>query len=412
MCTQNGCQNQEEISLQQIRQPLTVIHYTSDTLSVANANSRVRFIAENQSPAANIEWLPLAGTVEYACPNGRQATIYSFIADRSVAYGHYQLELDGQVQPKPQVKVETRRRNFAPPANLQSELGISFADKLELLGYQVDLSPRWPGDTIEATLYWRAQQTTDRNYVATLHLLDNGMTMWGQTDHKVGGLYPNILWAPGEVVQDVHLLQNDQKMLPPGLYTIELGLYDSSRGFNYLPMVSTATGRRIEHNPLLGQVRIMDPARTGPPANSMLVDLNGEIQLLGYDVGDTLPARGETLSIALHWQAIKPPSAAYTVFTQLIGPDGLVWAQQDNQPQGGRYPTTAWAVKDKVVDRYELTLKQDAPPGEYRLLVGMYNWVTGVRLAATGPDGRRWPDDAIMVTALAIEDVAGRLPYG
>ena len=234
------------------------------------------------------------------------------------------------------------------------------------------------------------------------------MTMWGQTDHEVGGLYPNIRWAPGEVVQDVHVLQNPAVL--PGLYTVELVLYDSSRGFQPLPQVSTTNGEFMAQNPILGQIRIMDPDRARPPLQSKAVHLNGEIQLLGYDLSSNAPAKGDTLSLALHWQAITRPAADYTVFTQLVGPDGFVWAQQDNPPQGGRFPTTAWAVDDRVVDRFELSLRADAPAGEYRLLVGMYYWATGQRLPATAADGSRFADDAILLTTITVTDGAGARP--
>jgi hypothetical protein len=147
----------------------------------------------------------------------------------------------------------------------------------------------------------------------------------------------------------------------------------------------------------------MDLAQKGPPAHSVTVNLGDQIRLVGYDLAPTRLASGDRLSLALHWQAIDQPVADYTVFTQLIGPDGLVWGQKDNQPQEGRYPTTVWNVGDKVVDRYELQLKEGAPAGEYRLLVGMYDLTTGERLSATQADGNRLPDDAVTLANITVE---------
>ena len=86
----------------------------------------------------------------------------------------------------------------------------------------------------------------------------------------------------------------------------------------------------------------------------------------------------------------------------LVGPDGQVWGQQDNQPQGGSYPTGDWTPHDPVIDRYSLSLRDDAPPGDYRLLVGMYDLSTGLRLPAFAADGQRLPDDAIQVAVLPL----------
>jgi len=70
--------------------------------------------------------------------------------------------------------------------------------------------------------------------------------------------------------------------------------------------------------------------------------------------------------------------ADYANETILVGPDGQVWAQQDNQPQADRYPTTFWELRDMVVDRYKLSLREGAPAGQYQLL-GNYSGISGNR---------------------------------
>lgn len=107
-----------------------------------------------------------------------------------------------------------------------------------------------------------------------------------------------------------------------------------------------------------------------------------------------------SLDLVLYWRADQKPKADYTVFTQLIGPQGLIWGQQDNYPQAGRYPTRMWQAADRVVDRYRLRLREEAPSGTYRLVVGMYHLETGERLTALNEVGRRWPQDAIELAIL------------
>jgi hypothetical protein len=60
-------------------------------------------------------------------------------------------------------------------------------------------------------------------------------------------------------------------------------------------------------------------------------------------------------------------------------------------------------MHDKVVDRYELRLREGAPPGEYRLLVGMYDLTTGQRLPATDLNGQALADNAILLTTLILK---------
>ncbi|MCS7261131.1 MAG: hypothetical protein NZ765_10180, partial [Anaerolineae bacterium] len=128
-------------------------------------------------------------------------------------------------------------------------------------------------------------------------------------------------------------------------------------------------------------------------------------QLLGYDLSPPphVPlSLGQPLNLTLYWRALRPLEDDYTVFTQLLGPDGRIWGQQDNQPQGGRYPTSRWEIGQTVVDRYVLVLHHNAPRGEYYLLVGMYKLASGERLAATDTDGRRIPEDAVRLTTLMV----------
>jgi len=401
LCLSGVCQSQGTLELPQLRQSLTVTSKDSSSLIPSTGSGQA------PRPSSFPPWLPLDAGVTYQCPDGSVVTTRNFILDRAVSPAQYRLE-DASVE----VNVATRQRNFEAPSGLQFDLDVIFDGSLELQGYEADLSPHYPDEPIEVTTHWRALRTTDQIYYVTLHLLDNTMTMHGQVDQFLGQLYPNVLWAPGEVTQDTHILSGNAGSLPPGLYTLELSLYDKSRGdFRFLPMVSAATGQPFERPPLLGQIRIMDPARTRPPLYPLDITLGEEIQLLGYDLSGGKPVLSATevislvdsLSFALHWQAIKQPKSNYTVFTQLIGPDGQVWAQQDNQPQSGRYPTTAWAVQDRVVDRYELSLKEGAPPGTYRLLVGMYDLATGRRLAAIDQNGSRLPDDAIDLGEITVE---------
>lgn len=50
-----------------------------------------------------------------------------------------------------------------------------------------------------------------------------------------------------------------------------------------------------------------------------------------------------------------------------------------------------------LTDRYTLQVRQDAPPGEYRLEVGMYDAATGARLPVFDALGKRLPGDRVLL---------------
>jgi hypothetical protein len=385
---------QGEVRLPQIRQAVTVIDYgtvPAGPVSLAD------------STGAN-GWTQISPPLIYPCPQGPPATIHSFIVDPGVQPGTYAVPVHDQSQRNLRLDVATRARNYRPPPDIPVPLNASLGGQVELLGYNLDLSPRWPGQTVDIDIFWRSLNTMDRRYVASFHLLDNTMAMWGQIDHVLGANfeYPNVLWAPGEVISQTFALPVGRSA-PPGLYTIEFGMYDNSAGdFEFLP-ITLAPGEEPVKQLHLGPVRILDPARTRPPDYPLSIRLGDRIEMLGYDLSAEALMKSGTLEVTLHWRAVGQPQQDYTVFTQLIGPDGRVWAQQDNPPQGGRYPTTAWAANDRVVDRYRLRLQEDAPPGAYRLLVGMYDPATGQRLPAIDHDGHPIPEIAIHLTSLTVE---------
>ena len=71
----------------------------------------------------------------------------------------------------------------------------------------------------------------------------------------------------------------------------------------------------------------------------------------------------------------------YTVFAQLLDGQGRVQAQIDSVPQSGSYPTFWWLPGEVVADPLTLVMPPDLPRGEpYRLIVGLYDPVTGDRL--------------------------------
>jgi hypothetical protein len=104
------------------------------------------------------------------------------------------------------------------------------------------------------------------------------------------------------------------------------------------------------------------------------------------DDGKVQARSGDTLQIGLHWQATQKPAANYSVFVQLLDGASQVKAQRDRWPGDGMFPTGTLNPGQVVVDNLALPL--DVPPGQYRLIAGLYrNDVEGLpRLAGPGGD--------------------------
>ncbi|HSN78354.1 MAG TPA: DUF2723 domain-containing protein [Anaerolineae bacterium] len=122
-----------------------------------------------------------------------------------------------------------------------------------------------------------------------------------------------------------------------------------------------------------GLTPVLGPASTAPPVFAEEVVIDDAVRLLGFDVRRD----GETVQIDLHWQPLGSLGADYTSFVQLLAAGDVKVAQSDHQVGGVYYPTSLWQPGDTLLDRHTLLLPADAPPGPYRLHVGMYRLSDG-----------------------------------
>jgi len=109
---------------------------------------------------------------------------------------------------------------------------------------------------------------------------------------------------------------------------------------------------------------------------------NGELQLLGYVIKDTL-APGESATLDLYWRldSDAPLNTARKVFIHITDTpeDQYRIVNQDGRPANWTLPTTCWLPGQVIHDPHTFTVAADARPGEYVVLVGLYDEFTGER---------------------------------
>jgi hypothetical protein len=150
-----------------------------------------------------------------------------------------------------------------------------------------------------------------------------------------------------------------------------------------------ADGAEVE----LGEVKIVPTETVEPsPINSMNANFAGQIELVGYDLQQE-PGR---IRLTTYWRALQSVADDLTIFVHLLNEAGELVAQQDAQPQGGRYPTSIWDVGEVVVD--ERIIESDAAETAVSISVGLYVPENGQRLPFTA-DGQP-PDDALRLPLL------------
>ena len=130
------------------------------------------------------------------------------------------------------------------------------------------------------------------------------------------------------------------------------------------------------------------PALFEPPPFAQAVgeSISGVGTLVGYTLTGDPSDRTQPFGLTLLWQAAGATDTAYTVFVQLVSDDGRVLAQSDSPPAGGARPTTGWRESEYIEDAHRLTFHADASAGAARLIVGLYDPVSGARVAAGAAD--------------------------
>lgn len=117
-------------------------------------------------------------------------------------------------------------------------------------------------------------------------------------------------------------------------------------------------------------------------ATQTYVTFGEAIRLAGVKLSDESVQRGETITLTLYWESLARLDEDFVTAVQVIGADGEILTQADGQPAG--YPTSAWRHQGTFTDERTLTIPEDAPDGEYRILIGWYRLSDFTRLAAVG----------------------------
>ncbi len=266
----------------------------------------------------------------------------------SMALYHNELNLYAPEPEEPEV-VEV---NPQYPLNVQLE-GI------ELLGYDLPTTEYRPGDTAHLGLYWRADG-----------------------DVRMGIELTN---EKGQVLERRELISEGGRIHRSQLdFTVFDRTPSGSYHFEIYPLDAPSERAR------LGRLRITCTKplpRAGAISHPLEVGLGEGIVFLGYDLSPRGKVRrGEALELNLYWKAKRKVRQNYTVFVHFLGEaynpstNGPVWAQSDSQPLGGGYPTSQWIVDTVVKDHHRMIVDPHAPPGRYRIEVGMYLLSTGERL--------------------------------
>lgn len=283
----------------------------------------------------------------------------------------------------------------------QYPLRVDFGDELRLLGFDLlDASSREQVEDVRreqmaVRLYWQALRPIEREVRLYPFFLSPGGEVIEDTEQRplIAQLwYPPAQWQPGEIVatETMPWQLGDAWSLAVGVLAGP-DWADWSQRLKANLVESPRPLRRFEANTWvrLGSferrgskwVEITPTETDLQPSRPAQANLDGKLELRGYDVSPTTAQRGKDLEVTLYWRALAPMDRDYTVFVHLISPDGQLVVQHDGQPWWDvSLPTSTWGPGELLRDRHTLSLPADLAAGTYSLRIGVYYWENLERL--------------------------------
>ncbi len=310
--------------------------------------------------------------------NGEVVADYRlFTVDPSVPPGLYQLQATWVLPFSPGEWLEPKEATIATVevlpnpdwrAQPQKKLAVRYANGLRLIGFDLKGRPV-PGRKLQITLYLHAEQPIhDVRAILEWDLEGHGrVTTGARLDN----------WPAGETFSA----------------RIDLPVVESAAGSSQIKLsvmggdnqpVSSGGLRRQQTVQQLARINLEAPPPTeGAPYYKSFDD---KLMLLSYQFTETV-SPGGVARVTLHWWAMSPMREDYTVFVQLLDDERRVRWQQDIMPAFGARPTSGWQPGEVIQDIHEIPLPADAPPGVYRVEIGVYSPITWQRLHVLDQDG-------------------------
>lgn len=111
-----------------------------------------------------------------------------------------------------------------------------------------------------------------------------------------------------------------------------------------------------------------------PVAQSVTGRFGSWLTLEGAALSATpLEAGRGVAAVDLSWKVSEHPSEPYTVGLRLVDRAGRIWAQRDASPAGGLLDFGQWPPGQAGLDRHGLLVPAGTPPGDFRVMLRVYN---------------------------------------
>jgi len=264
------------------------------------------------------------------------------------------------------------------PRDLAHPLAYDLNDDVQLLGYSLDANDVTIGAPVHVELYWQARRAPATDYSVLLKWAGTDLTSSPSITRPLATQYSTRKWTAGEFVRSQFALSAPSTA---GTCMLQFQLVDESGLSASAPLALASL--------------------TVPPVQRPSgVVFGNRITLIGADLTTPRARPGQNVRLTLYWRAETKLERSLTVFTHLVTADDRLVAQHDGLPVNDTRPTTTWLTSEIIRDTHEWNIPPNAPPGSYRIKVGLYDHGQPdmPRLSVLDSSGQAIADSALLGT--------------
>jgi len=282
----------------------------------------------------------------------------------------------------------------APPA-LPIPVNVRFGETVQLLSADIQ-----PADTVKAgsglfvTLAWRVIVPTDDPYALTIQLLGAADEVYGSVVSFPGyGNAATNVWEPGKVFEETYWFTVGSGGPLPASGTIRVALYNKKANPSQLP-VYDSRGDPIGDHVTFGSIRIDPPGERPAPelTKPTMVTFGSILALKDARFPAEPQSAGSALPVWLAWQALAAGPDDLTLSVQLLDADNHTVVGNDGPVSDILLPHH-WQPGDVLNSVRWLSLPDEVPAGNYRLVAILYRHGDLTRLQAVDADGQPVPEN-------------------
>jgi len=240
-----------------------------------------------------------------------------------------------------------------------------YSNGLNLLTYEIATREMAADDSLLVQSNWRAPQSVNPSggdFRETVRLVDADGLLWSPKTAVSPRWYrqptPTYAWAR-EQFANSQLLIEPIPGTPPGLYTIQLVLFDEDT-LAPVPLVDGQT----TYN--LGTVQVTRPQETAVLEPQYPLDQTWDgVVLTGVSLDREAAAPGDPFLLSLYWQVDEAPTEDATARLSLVDEEGTDVFTQGLPPVRADFSTSQWQTDDIWLGQHPFRLPVALESGEY-----------------------------------------------